>query len=62
MSFWRVQFILVREAPTKLILIIQFLKELMFFVTKGRNRMIPYPPIFRRTAARIIDPSIGAST
>lgn len=24
--------------------------------------MIPYPPIFKRTAAKIIDPSIGAST
>lgn len=25
-------------------------------------RMMPYPPSFSRTAARIIDPAIGAST
>lgn len=28
----------------------------------GMNRMIPYPPNFKRTAAKIIDPSSGAST
>lgn len=26
------------------------------------NRIIPYPPNFNRTAAKIIDPSSGAST
>lgn len=28
----------------------------------GRIRMMPYPPNFKRIAARIIDPEIGAST
>lgn len=28
----------------------------------GMNRMIPYPPSFKRIAARIMDPSSGAST
>lgn len=31
-------------------------------IHKGMNRIIPYPPNFRRTAARIIEPSKGAST
>lgn len=35
---------------------------LMFFMHIIMNRINPYPPNFRRTAARIIDPSIGAST
>jgi hypothetical protein len=28
----------------------------------GRKRKIPYPPNLRRIAAKIIDPSTGAST
>lgn len=28
----------------------------------GKNRINPYPPNLRRMAARIIEPSIGAST
>lgn len=28
----------------------------------GKNRIIPYPPSFNNTAARIIEPSKGAST
>lgn len=28
----------------------------------GMNRIIPYPPSFRRIAAKTIDPSKGAST
>lgn len=28
----------------------------------GINRIIPYPPSFKRIAARIMDPSKGAST
>lgn len=49
------------EAPKILILIIQILNE---FILRhiGINRINPYPPSFKSTAARIIDPSKGAST
>lgn len=55
------QFNLVDVAPIILILIIQ----LLIYVLdkhKGIKRIIPYPPNFNRMAARIIDPSSGAST
>lgn len=48
-------------APIILILMIQLL-ILVFSIHKGQNRMIPYPPNFSKMAARIIDPSKGAST
>lgn len=32
------------------------------FPTKGRRRITPYPPIFNKIAARIIEPITGAST
>lgn len=31
-------------------------------VVKGKRRANPYPPSLRRTAARTIEPSTGAST
>lgn len=56
------QFILVAVAPIKLILIIQLFNLLNDDIHKGINRIIPYPPSFRRIAAKIIEPSKGAST
>lgn len=49
-------------APIILILIIQLFILLILFKQYGRNRIIPYPPSFNRMAAKIIDPSSGAST
>lgn len=60
-SFCRIQFILVIVAPISLILIIQGLKFLIL-IKSGITRMSPYPPNFSKTAAKIIDPSNGAST
>lgn len=60
-SFWRIQFILVIIAPINLILIIQGLNNFIFD-KRGITRIKPYPPSFNKTAARIIDPSNGAST
>lgn len=34
----------------------------MELIIKGRKRISPYPPNLSRTAARIIEPSTGAST
>lgn len=48
-------------APIREILIIigySLFTEFKLFIT----RIIPYPPNFRRIAARIIDPAMGAST
>lgn len=56
------QFILVAVAPIILILIIHLFILLIDVIHKGINRIIPYPPNFNSTAARIIDPSNGAST
>lgn len=61
-SFWRIQFILVAVAPIKLILIIIGLIIFIFLIQIGKNRINPYPPSFSKMAARIIDPSRGAST
>lgn len=56
------QFILVAVAPIILILMIQLLILLTDDKQIGINRIIPYPPNFSNTAARIIEPSRGAST
>lgn len=61
-SFWRIQFILVLIAPIILILINQWFIYLILLIINGINRRIPYPPNFNKTAAKIIDPSSGAST
>lgn len=61
-SFWRMQLRLVAVAPIKLILIIHKFILLIVFIHNGINRIIPYPPSFSRIAAKIIDPSRGAST
>lgn len=49
-------------APIKLILEIQKFIGINFEYNKGENRINPYPPNFNKTAAKIIDPSTGAST
>jgi len=56
------QFSLVDVAPINLILIIQLFILLILEIHKGINRINPYPPSFNKIAARIIDPSNGAST
>lgn len=55
------QFILVIRAPVILILMIQLFK---YFVkcNIGTIRIRPYPPSFNSTAAKIMEPSRGAST
>jgi len=61
-SFCRLQFNLVDIAPYSLILINQIG---IFFKLNNDNeikRINPYPPNFNNTAAKIIDPSRGAST
>lgn len=49
-------------APIKLILMIHKLILLIDLIKIGIKRIKPYPPNLRRIAAKIIDPSIGAST
>lgn len=61
-SFCRIQLRLVIDAPNILILIIHGLIEFMFIKQIGIMRINPYPPNLRRMAAKIIDPSKGAST
>lgn len=61
-SFCWIQFKLVKQAPNNLILIIQMLILLRFLLKRGIIRINPYPPNFSKIAAKIIDPSRGAST
>jgi len=61
-SFCRIQFNLVAVAPIILILINHMLNLLILLFINIENRRIPYPPNFNKIAAKIIDPSKGAST
>lgn len=56
------QFKLVAIAPIVLMLIIQWFILFILEMHNGINRIIPYPPSLSRIAARVIDPSSGAST
>lgn len=39
-----------------------YVKILLVGSTSEETRIIPYPPSFSKTAARIMEPAIGAST
>ena len=58
----RRQINLVITPPTKEILIRGALRWAEIWGNRMVIRNSPYPPSFRRMAARIIDPAIGAST
>lgn len=61
MSHCRKQITLVMRAPQ----IQKVIKNSVFGGERGKSaeiRIRPYPPSFRRMAAKIIDPAIGAST
>ena len=61
-SLWRLQVRAVDRAPAREILIIQGLIALVVFSIMGMIRISPYPPSFSKMAAKIMDPSMGAST
>lgn len=61
-SVWRRQIILVIIAPTIAKAEKKFLRRAHLSGNKIIIRIRPYPPSFRSTAARIIEPATGAST
>lgn len=62
MSVWRRQFSPAITIPHKARAINGYTMSFERSVNKGLMRTSPYPPSFRRTAARIIEPAMGAST
>lgn len=61
-SVWRMQIQAVAEAPQIEIATARALPLAGFLFVWSIRSSIPYPPSFRRTPARIIEPAIGAST
>jgi hypothetical protein len=62
MSDCRKQIIDVITPPTIAIAIIGFINILFIWLKIITIRANPYPPNFKRIAAKIIDPATGAST
>lgn len=62
MSKWRRQPTLMKTAPISLNTIKNSLNPILLIAIKPNTRIIPYPPNFNKTPARIIDPATGAST
>lgn len=61
-SGWRVQIIAVSKAPRALMAHTIYLTLYMMCGEINMNRIIPYPPSFRRIPANTILPATGAST
>ena len=62
MSVCRTQISLVAKAPQMQIIMMGVVDVLVGYEKISLKRTSPYPPSFRRIAAKIIDPAMGAST